>query len=242
MNISWLVLKKCKNFIFTVTDRLLSFLFPDYQLLQKLHFISASHQYMHWPSRRPAVCPGCGKFFKFKYNMKIHLKKCVAVQSPMVGGSIGVAGGPDDLPSGIHHSHPPPPPHAPPHPHHSSSSTSSWLTEARQELEPQLGHPHSLRSGVVNGNPHAIFATGSPPPPSSVSPISPSSSTTPPVPSELNHPFRTTPIKSPPSISIEETIPEFVSGMEGNALTGAGRMGSAVRRPATAGERKWFPV
>merc|ERR1712106_832200 len=74
----------------------------DYQLLQKLQFISASHQYMHWPSRRPAVCPGCGKFFKFKYNMKIHLKKCMNAQmSSQVMGGLSVERG-DEMHS---HSH-----------------------------------------------------------------------------------------------------------------------------------------
>ncbi|CAL4144060.1 unnamed protein product, partial [Meganyctiphanes norvegica] len=47
----------------------------DYQLLQQLEFTTNSHKYMQWPSRHPAVCPVCGKFFKFKYNMRIHLKR-----------------------------------------------------------------------------------------------------------------------------------------------------------------------
>lgn len=104
-----------------MTDSVLSVLFPDYQLLQKLQFISASHQYMHWPSRRPAVCPGCGKFFKFKYNMKIHLKKCVAAQGHLGGGMLGGSGG-DEV--AAHPSLPPPPP-PPPHPHGAHST--SWL-------------------------------------------------------------------------------------------------------------------
>ncbi|XP_069991430.1 broad-complex core protein isoforms 1/2/3/4/5 isoform X6 [Penaeus vannamei] len=91
----------------------------DYQLLQKLQFISASHQYMHWPSRRPAVCPGCGKFFKFKYNMKIHLKKCVAAQGHLGGGILGGSGG-DEV--AAHPSLPPPPP-PPPHPHGAHSTS-----------------------------------------------------------------------------------------------------------------------
>ncbi|CAL4093043.1 unnamed protein product [Meganyctiphanes norvegica] len=52
---------------------------PDDQLLHQLEFTTRSHHYMHWPSHHPAVCPGCGKFFKFKYNMKIHLRNCTDV-------------------------------------------------------------------------------------------------------------------------------------------------------------------
>ncbi|CAL4152698.1 unnamed protein product [Meganyctiphanes norvegica] len=61
---------------------------PDDQLLHQLEFTTRSHHYMHWPSHHPAVCPGCGKFFKFKYNMKIHLRKCTDVQmsSQMIDG------------------------------------------------------------------------------------------------------------------------------------------------------------
>ncbi|XP_050687828.1 broad-complex core protein isoforms 1/2/3/4/5-like isoform X4 [Eriocheir sinensis] len=91
----------------------------DYQLLQKLHFISASHQYMHWPSRRPAVCPGCGKFFKFKYNMKIHLKKCMQAQSHLGGGMLSSSVTEEVAP---HPSLPPPPP-PPPHPHGTHSTS-----------------------------------------------------------------------------------------------------------------------
>ena len=104
-----------------------SVLFPDYQLLQKLHFISASHQYMHWPSRRPAVCPGCGKFFKFKYNMKIHLKKCMQAQSHLGGGMLGSSVTEEVAP---HPSLPPPPP-PPPHPHGTHST--SWLAALSQD-------------------------------------------------------------------------------------------------------------
>ncbi|KAK7070941.1 hypothetical protein SK128_022329 [Halocaridina rubra] len=90
---------------------------------EELVVASASHQYMHWPSRRPAVCPGCGKFFKFKYNMKIHLKKCVAAHGHLVSGLMGVSGGGDEV--AAHPTLPPPPLPPPPQPHpHGAHSTS----------------------------------------------------------------------------------------------------------------------
>lgn len=139
------------NWLWCVSYGVLFILFPDYQLLQKLHFISAHHQYMHWPSRRPAICPHCHKFFKFKYNMKIHMKKCAAAQ----GHS-----GPEELAGHQHPSSlqpPPPPTHAQVHSHGTHSA--SWLEEVRRDIEsnpyqkyhPTIAHPRSVET--VNGGP-----------------------------------------------------------------------------------------
>lgn len=208
--------------------------FPDYQLVNKLPLYNAPHQYMHWPSRRPAVCPGCGKFFKFKYNMKIHLKKCAAAHAQSSSGAhlssssvalLGVVAAaaatantnaasddssPTTLASIVHQ------PQHPPHiPHRTTSASPIPMPHSHLRVTP----PTSLHSAKLHHtsphhtSPHHQHQAASLAPPTSHhrlahSPISPGSS------SRIAHPHSNLPMPNTGQI-----LPQSMSNIHSSTHT-----------------------
>lgn len=193
-------------------------LFPDYQLLQKLKFISAHHQYLHWPSRRPAICPHCHKFFKFKYNMKIHMKKCPAAPGHMTPS------GPDDLGAQHPSSLLPPPPHAHPQAHAHGAHPTSWRDDVRRNAV-------AVAAAAASYDPRAYYFSAH----------VPNRKVFPPPAFETPPPNGASSLPALIPVSFDSTAAAFRCATSPIALTDRELILAANRRLATAGERKWFP-